>query len=107
MGSGPDPQLIRLIHRVCLVAALVGLVLIGVDLFGQHGQQDWRQDESMRHSNGLYRFAGIGLLAVALLLWTVIFLTSRCPFCGKWVHPLYRSHPTRHCQECGKKFSGQ
>jgi hypothetical protein len=90
-----DPNRIR---WIVLAVALLGIGILVMD--SRQGPSD--------AAGGLFRvrsvwsIIGLSLLGAAVVSWLVVLVTTRCPFCGKWIDPWYHPRRGMHCPKCGK-----
>ncbi len=83
------------LRRVCAAGAALGLLLLVVGTVVMFSMGKGPQAQPA----GAVAMVGLALAMVAA---TTILLTSRCPFCRKWVHPWYLPRRGVHCPLCGK-----
>ncbi len=57
---------------------------------------------SMFRPRGPVGYAALALIAVVLVVWLVVYFTTRCPFCGRWIDAWYYPRPGHHCPKCGR-----
>ena len=52
--------------------------------------------------NSGWGIVGLAMVGAAMAMALTAFLRSRCPYCGKWVHPWYWPRRGRYCPKCGQ-----
>jgi hypothetical protein len=89
-------QTVMRLRKECVAVCIVGLLvfILGMVLMFTAGRGSPAQPAGAA-------VAMVGAVE-AVLACLPILLTSRCPFCRKWVHPWYYPRRGVHCPHCGK-----
>lgn len=90
------PETVMRLRKVCVAVMAVGFLALILGLVLMFVAGRGRQAQPA----GAVAMVGVALFVLANL---TIWLTSRCPFCRKWVHPWYYPRRGVHCPHCGKQ----